>query len=78
MRYASDYNSRRDAGERMIPGNSPVEFVPKSTTLTPLGIWCAVRRGKVLAASVLLTVLLLAAFYIWTLPKQYEAELRLF
>jgi uncharacterized protein involved in exopolysaccharide biosynthesis len=26
----------------------------------------------------LLTVLLLAAFYIWTLPKQYEAELRLF
>lgn len=78
MRHTRGFDSQRDSEERMMPEDLPIEFVPKGNTLTSMGILRAVERRKVLAFSILLAVLAGAAAYILTLPKKYEAELRLF
>jgi uncharacterized protein involved in exopolysaccharide biosynthesis len=77
LQNTSDFDSQRDP-EDWERGGASIEFVPRSTVLTSSGILRALARRKVLAASVLLSVLILAAAYILTIPKKYEAELRLF
>lgn len=76
MRHTSGYDNPREAEERIL--DAPIEFVPKREPLSSAAILKAIERRKWLALAVLLAVLAPAAAYIASLPKKYEAELRLY